>query len=386
MISAGKSFDELTIPENVEIVGLGEATHGNVEFQELKLEVFKKLVEDYGYSAFALEADFGDCLAANEYVQGGDGDAREIVNHMSFTIYHTKQMADTLDWMRDYNKSASEDKRLRFYGFDMQNPEVTVPYLTDYMDENGIKAEAEELNKLANTENHGDIDTEKVKKELDEIRAEIENQVGEDFDLNTEYALQATVTISQCMGYWQQEYANILNFRDQCMAENVTWILEQEKKIGSGKIMLGAHDGHISKKGHSMMQETIMGRELAEKYGEKYYSLGTDFFKGKVNIKVTRDDGYSRNDFFLTSADPMAYQAKYFDDNRYCIDFTTLSETEQKTVYDMVHSDMTMGTVGEGFTWLNYFIHGAYRIDMVPADLYDGMIFYYKVNPIVPEY
>ena len=248
MISAGKSFDELTIPENVEIVGLGEATHGNAEFQELKLEVFKKLVEDYGYTAFALEADFGDCLAANEYVQGGDGDAREIVNHMSFTIYHTKQMADTLDWMRDYNKSASEDKRLRFYGFDMQNPEVTVPYLTDYMDENGIKAEAEELNKLANTENHGDIDTEKVKKELDEIRAEIENQVGEDFDLNTEYALQATVTISQCMGYWQQEYANILNFRDQCMAENVTWILEQEKKIGSGKIMLGAHDGHISKR------------------------------------------------------------------------------------------------------------------------------------------
>ena len=135
-----------------------------------------------------------------------------------------------------------------------------------------------------------------------------------------------------------------------------------------------------------MMQETTMGRELAEMYGEKYYSLGTDFFKGKVNIKVTRDDGYSRNDFFLTSADPMAYQAKYFDDNRYCIDFTTLSETEQKTVYDMVHSDMTMGTVGEGFTWLNYFIHGVYRIDMVPADLYDGMIFYYKVNPIVPEY
>lgn len=41
----GVSVSEITIPENAVVVGLGEASHGNVEFQELKLILFQKLVK-----------------------------------------------------------------------------------------------------------------------------------------------------------------------------------------------------------------------------------------------------------------------------------------------------------------------------------------------------
>ena len=34
----------IVIPENVKIFALGEATHGNKEFQELKLDLFRKAV------------------------------------------------------------------------------------------------------------------------------------------------------------------------------------------------------------------------------------------------------------------------------------------------------------------------------------------------------
>ena len=47
--------EALSIPEEKKIIALGEATHGNVEFQRLKLEVFKKLLEERGVRAFALE-------------------------------------------------------------------------------------------------------------------------------------------------------------------------------------------------------------------------------------------------------------------------------------------------------------------------------------------
>ena len=76
------------------------------------------------------------------------------------------------------------------------------------------------------------------------------------------------------------------NFRDAAMAENVSWILDLEKEIGSGKIMLAGHDGHIAKKGQSMFMKVTMGGVLKEKYGDAYYSLGTDFFKGKSNILI----------------------------------------------------------------------------------------------------
>ena len=48
------SVADIKIPENTKIVALGEATHGNVEFQELKLDVSKVLVENYGVRAFTL--------------------------------------------------------------------------------------------------------------------------------------------------------------------------------------------------------------------------------------------------------------------------------------------------------------------------------------------
>ena len=39
------SIDELTVPEGTRITALGEATHGNREFQQLKREVFEILVK-----------------------------------------------------------------------------------------------------------------------------------------------------------------------------------------------------------------------------------------------------------------------------------------------------------------------------------------------------
>ena len=57
------TVEELSIPEQTKIVALGEATHGNKEFQQLKLDIFKIMVEDYGVRAFSLEGDYGGCEA-----------------------------------------------------------------------------------------------------------------------------------------------------------------------------------------------------------------------------------------------------------------------------------------------------------------------------------
>ena len=35
VVAAGTTVEEFTIPSDVEIVGVGEATHGNKEFQEI---------------------------------------------------------------------------------------------------------------------------------------------------------------------------------------------------------------------------------------------------------------------------------------------------------------------------------------------------------------
>jgi len=396
VVENAKAVSGLDIPDNVEIVGLGEATHGSVEFQESKLEVLKMLVENEGYSAFCLEADFGDCLRANEFVQGGEGDAREIANNLSFNIYHTQQMADLLDWMREYNASVSEDKKIRFYGFDMQNPEKSVEYLYDYMKKNNITVkETSEIDYFIDenrTESMTEDHVKKVKEELEDIKKEVIAAATNDQDLDVIFATKAADNIATCVDYaminFQTDYQKKFAARDTAMADNISWILDLEKKIGSGKIMLAAHDGHISKKPHSMLQPVTMGGLLKEKYGDAYYSLGTDFFKGKTNASISSviSSEYQRKDFYFTTADPIAYQAKYMDDKRFYLDFETVSSEDNKAIYDLIHSEVSMGTLGEGLSGIYYFMHSAYRIEMKPADLYDGMIYYYNVSAISPQY
>ena len=62
-------IDELSIPDGVRITALGEATHGNREFQQLKREVFEILVRKNDIRALVIEGDFGGCTVINDYIQ-----------------------------------------------------------------------------------------------------------------------------------------------------------------------------------------------------------------------------------------------------------------------------------------------------------------------------
>jgi erythromycin esterase len=98
-----QGVDDIAVPDGVRVVALGEATHGNSEFQQLKLDVLKVLVEKYGVCALALEGDFGGCEAVNRFIHGGPGTAEDAVAAIGFTIYRTDEMAELVLWMRTYN-------------------------------------------------------------------------------------------------------------------------------------------------------------------------------------------------------------------------------------------------------------------------------------------
>lgn len=61
------------------VVGLGEATHGSHEFFAMKQRLFRYLVEEKGFTTFALETSWTSGLQIEEYLQGGPGDARQVV-------------------------------------------------------------------------------------------------------------------------------------------------------------------------------------------------------------------------------------------------------------------------------------------------------------------
>src|SRR6516164_6875753 len=61
---------------------LGEASHGTHEFYRQRAQITKRLIQEKGFTAVAVEADWPDAYRVNRYVRGGspDSDAVEALS------------------------------------------------------------------------------------------------------------------------------------------------------------------------------------------------------------------------------------------------------------------------------------------------------------------
>lgn len=366
------------IPANVSVLAIGEAVHGSREFQALKLSVLREMVEKQGYTAFALEADYSECADINRYLQSGEGKPEELVQKFSFPIYHTKEMAALLGWIQDWNRTAPEEKKVRFYGFDMQNPETGYAFLKQYSLAHGLATEAEFDAVLKNilTPPYS-LSPESAGQAivfLDGLRAKAGDADMRDADAR-DFRMELT-TVRQAMESWTStEESNTL--RDRDMAENVEAIRKIEAEIGSGKIVISAHDGHIERVNPIY---TSMGVLLAQNFGNDYYAIGTDVWKVRDNIKSMGEAKRSMQTF--VSCDPLAAQARFAEGQQYVLYFSALSDEESR-IAALVRTPMRMMQLGEGYTFLMRLLPDrSYRLKGAPAAYYDAMLFLYEAHPI----
>lgn len=344
-LKTAAGVSEISIPENVKIVALGEATHGNKEFQELKLDLFRKMVVEYNCRTFALEADYGGCMMANQYIHGeGNMTEDDAVSALSFWIYQTEEMRALLRYMADYNKQAKPEEMLSFYGFDMQNFDLE-------------------------------------KKCVDEAFAELEMQYNSMEDAvetlknipGMEIYAQAARCCLQNQELGKASNADYSKIRDHYMAENIGWIYEHAQEVNESLLMISGHNGHVAKKSTFI---TFMGEELFEKYGDDYYVIGTDFYKTECNLPGKNGKRIIRKFY---SADPLANTAHALGMDMTYLDFDNMQNSEKMS--EIINNNMLMGSLGEGYSILNKILPNTYRINDVPAQLYDGMIIVTNATP-----
>ena len=374
----GKDLSQIKLDDHIKVVGLGEATHGNSDFQDLKLEVLKTLVEKNNLKSFCLETDFGEGMIINNYIHGNKRD-ENISRIFSFNIYHTKNMNDLINYMFDYNQKAKDEDKLSFYGFDMQNPEKSIELILDFCKENNILQD-KNLQKEFSFINDEKFKVSQIKDKEDlllEIKAHADS-------LSSNYAREvsrALTNVIDSVKYYEldfNDYAKLNNLRDKLMAHNVKWISDFEKSKGNNLLLISGHNGHLAKSGKFYEP---MGSHLKEIFGEKYFIIGTDFYKGIVNINEIGPDNKRANHAFV-SADPLAYSARKFK-GKYYLDFTRVQDGETS---EFINKEINMGSLGEGYSPLMKFIPTSYRVKEAPKNLYDAMIFVYYAKPIAVIY
>src|SRR5690606_32655434 len=97
--SAASDLDGLLAAvEGADFVLLGEATHGTHEFYQLRCTITRRLVEEQGFDAVAVEADWPDAQRLNRFVRGNsDQHPREAFSACQRSPTWTRRRTDAPD-------------------------------------------------------------------------------------------------------------------------------------------------------------------------------------------------------------------------------------------------------------------------------------------------
>ena len=371
-------INELTIRENAKVIGLGEATHGNAEFQELKLEVLKALADKYNVDCFVMEMDYGEGVIINDYVNGHSGmSIDEVMSRINFTIYRTEEIRNLIEWMKEYNRSHSN--KLSFYGFDLQNPDVDLNLILDFAEENSIE-EGAGLSATFDSYLNGSISFKdaglndgfealnRLKNHLLSNRDEYQDLYNYDRILD---CIENVLRARELAARYDRDNGMVEGgqYRDQMMAVKV---IEISETLNESRMMITGHNGHI---GYAGNYTKTMGSFLRDELGDSYYAIGTDYFI--TDCSMPSGNGRRANHRFV-SGDILAYQAK--EQGTYYLDFSKVSEDSE--VYKYIHEPIYTGHLGEGYSILNTILQDTVRIYCEPDYLFDAMILVYQCSPL----
>lgn len=379
------TIEQIDIPDDVKVIGLGEATHGNREFQELKRDVFEVLVKNENVRVFVLEGDFGGGQQINQYILNGIGTAEEAVNTLDYSIYKTEQLIDLVHWMHDYNVTVSEDRKVYFYGNDMQRYDYSKKGVLDYykvVSADAFKKYALQLEQASN-----DRMRELTTEQLNEINKTIENII---LDLQTNEGIYVEQSSTEAYLFGLQ-YAQIMKqrtqlflnegdytkLRDQYLADNLQWIVEYEAERGHDKIFMTGHNGHIEKTSASIAGYKSMGNYLDELFGEEYFAIGTDFISSEFQAK--NGGSGERQIHTLKNHNDLVDAFSEVESNVFYIDFEKASKSEE--LLGIISKEQKMANIGDDFRWWYKTLKMFYTIEMTPNEAYDSLIIVKAATP-----
>jgi erythromycin esterase-like protein len=107
------------------IVAVGEASHGTHEYYAWRAALTRRLIEEKGFGAVAVEGDWPDCYRVNRSVRlrpGADADPRDALDAFArwpTWMWANDDVVDFCRWLRRHNAGLAEDDRVGFYGLDV---------------------------------------------------------------------------------------------------------------------------------------------------------------------------------------------------------------------------------------------------------------------------
>lgn len=317
---------------NAKIVGLGESTHGSSEIYKMKNRISRYLISNSDFNIFSLEANMPESFRMNNYITEKKDNPKDLLEGMYFWLWQTKETLDFIDWLKNYNDAYNS--RIIFDGFDMQFASGALNQIRDIYTQNNINVdEINELEKILKDENRGQRSyTAKSQKTIGNLLVKMK-QKNVSFKSPEDKAryLQNIRIIEQKI------QINSIVKRDQFMAENINWIMENNK---NPKLILSAHNYHISK-----LNSERMGYYVNEEFKNDYVNFGFAFYEGTYSASVDRKIGT----FEAETAPPesLEYYLNYLNKPIFIIDLKSIKK-ENNPLAKWILKDILFRKTGSG--------------------------------------
>lgn len=297
-VESGSDFDDLlNVGESIgdaRIVSLGEPTHGNREVFQLKHRLVEYLVIEKGFNIFTLECPFGEALDINRYVVDGIGDPEKVLAGIYIWTWDTEEVLELIKWMRSYNSNLENGEKVKFYGFDPQDPGRAARVMLEYLKKVDATLEEDVRSELGILEvpfsdpvsmgrrqwipeEYDSLSLKQIQKVMNAFDKKKENYVSssslKEWQLAKQHARQTEIYIASNIN----DGANYGYERDHGQAENIRWTLNHEGD--ASKIIVWAHNIHVSNRPGP--RHEWMGYHIKKWYGDQVKIIGFFYNQGE---------------------------------------------------------------------------------------------------------
>ncbi|MGG3856141.1 erythromycin esterase family protein [Caldifermentibacillus hisashii] len=339
---------------------IGESSHLVKEYSIAKVNLVKFLHQKLGFKVIAFESELGDC-AVGDYLS-------QELNPIDFMrgsigrVWHNEYILELFDYIQK-NK---ENNPLYLTGIDVQQSENKhfAPFLEQYFEEpyykNLFRDVHQAINRMLNLKRIKK--TPQIIEELNEIK-EKTSILTKELEARpvSNNVLQKVIirTLNNRADYLHftitNGFSKVFQHREELMAGNFEFITKE--LYPEEKIIIWAHNLHIKRKSSAnrLAAYSSFFENLPQRIKNDSFVLGLYAHKGKMG-------DYRGSDYPIKKA------------NKKNLEWL-LSHSSYQNFF--IKTDLIWGQK----KW-QAFEGGSTRISFVPAEQYDGLLFFKTVNPI----
>jgi erythromycin esterase-like protein len=314
LTGAGSDYDPLLeFIGDARFVLLGEASHGTHEFYRQRAQITKRLIQEKGFTAVAVEADWPDAYRVNRYVRDASADSDAVEALAGFKrfpawMWRNADVLDFIGWLRAYNDSLRGDAaKTGFYGLDLYSLHASIEAVLNYLgkvDPIGAErarqryacfehfgADPQEYGYAAGLGLSHTCESEVIAQLIDLQRraAEYARRDGRLAADDFFYAEQNARLVKNAEQYYRTMFRGRVsswNLRDRHMTETLEFLAEHFALLGRrAKVVLWAHNSHLGDARATEMGQSgewNVGQLMRQKYGRECVLIGFTTFGGTV--------------------------------------------------------------------------------------------------------